>query len=649
VSVRDLLGAGGALSRALSAYEPRREQVEMAEAVEHALARDGRLLVEAGTGTGKSLAYLVPAALSGLRVIVSTATKALGEQIVSRDLPTLARLGLEPKVALVKGLGNYVCKRRLEEYRRNVSTGNVRPDPHLEAVLRWVEETETGDRADLDGVPDDAGVWREIVSSSDTRIGAKCRFYEECFVTTMKRRAEAAHIIVTNHHLFCADLALRSTGYGAQALPDYDAVIFDEAHALEDVATEFFGVRITRARIDSLVRDALRSFDAAGLLKDPSRSGVVGRTLASLSASAQQLFTNVPRGHGGASGRVLLAQGAFAGSLGQSMDALVRSLGELQSMVGDFVGENEPLLGVSRRIATLRRSIEIVTDAENESFVAFAEADARGGGALGACPVEVGPILAEQLWNRRGAVIMTSATLSTAGERGFAFVRKRLGVPDDARDLLLSSPFDYPGQAALFVPRHLPEPRDEAYFDLAVDEIRRLVAITDGGAFVLCTSIRQMRAFAAELRGWKYPTFVQGEAPKQSLLNKFREAGDAVLFATASFWEGVDVPGRALRLVIIDKLPFEAPNEPVVAARIQRLTEQGHEPFAEFQLPTAALALKQGFGRLIRTRADAGIVAILDRRLVTRSYGRALLGALPPASRCASLEELRAFWESVDA
>ncbi|MEI8254728.1 MAG: ATP-dependent DNA helicase [Deltaproteobacteria bacterium] len=534
-----------------------------------------------------------------------------------------------------------------------MATGGARPDVNLDAVVRWVDETETGDRADLDDVPDDALVWRDVTSSSDTRVGGKCRFYEECFVTKMKRRAEAAHIVVTNHHLYCADLALRSTGFGAQVLPDYDAVIFDEAHALEDVATEFFGVRITRGRVDAVVRDALRSFEIAGLLMDASRSSTIGRTLSTLSAAAQVLFAGLPRGRGdgtgGGGGRVMLAQGAFAGSLGQAMDVLVHSLDELHTMVRDFVDQNEALLGVARRIRSLRQAIDTVTDHESPTHVVFAESDARGGGALGASPVEIGPMLADHLWSRRGAVILTSATLSTAGEKGFGFVRKRLGVPDEARDVLLESPFDFPSQAALYIPRKLPEPRDDAYLMLAVDEIRSLVEITSGGAFVLCTSHRQMRAFAAELRGaWTYPTFVQGDAPKQSLLTRFRESGDGVLFATSSFWEGVDVPGRALRLVIMDKLPFDAPNDPVVAARIQRLIEQGREPFAEFQLPAAALALKQGFGRLIRSRRDAGIVAILDRRLLTRNYGRQLLAALPPASRCASLEELRAFWQSVE-
>lgn len=623
----------------------------MGEAVARALRREERLLVEAGTGTGKSLAYLVPAALSGLTVVVSTGTKALGEQIVSRDLPTLASLGLVPRVALVKGLGNYVCRRRLEEHRKAVATGSARADVNLDAVVRWVDQTETGDRADLDSVPDEAAVWRDVTSSSDTRVGSKCRFYEDCFVTKMKRRAEAAHIVVTNHHLFCADLSLRSTGFGAQVLPDYDAAIFDEAHALEDVATEFFGVRITRGRVDALVRDALRSFEGAGLLMDASRANTIGRTLSTLSAAAQVLFAGLPRGRGDGTtgGRVTLAQGAFVGAPGQAMEVLVRALDELHAMVRDFVDQNDVLVGVVRRIRSLREAIDIITDRESPTHVVFAESDARGGGALGASPVEVGPMLADHLWSRRGAVILTSATLSTAGEHGFGFVRKRLGVPDEARDVLLESPFDFPAQAALYVPRKLPEPRDAAYLALAVDEIRSLVEITGGGAFVLCTSHRQMRAFAAELCGaWSHPTFVQGEAPRRALLARFREAGDAVLIATSSFWEGVDVPGRALRLVIMDKLPFDAPNDPVVAARIQRMVEQGHDPFAEFQLPAAALALKQGFGRLIRSHRDAGIVAILDRRLLTRNYGRMLLAALPPASRCASLDELRAFWQSVE-
>jgi ATP-dependent DNA helicase DinG len=652
VSLRELLGEGGALSRTLRVYESRPEQLAMAHAVEEALGAGTPLLVEAGTGTGKSLAYLVPAARSGLRVVISTATKTLGEQLIERDIPTLRRLGLDPDVALVKGLSNYVCLRRLEEHRRAVVTGAARTDHALAAVLRWVEETETGDRAELSDVPDDAPVWRDVVSSSDTRVGAKCRHYERCFVTRMRRRAEGAQIIVTNHHLFCADLALRGAGLGAQALPDYDAVIFDEAHALEEVATEFFGVRITRARVDTLLRDAARAFETTGFFVDPSRAQSIGRTLAGISGAAAALFAALPRAHGGGdmggSGRVLLGKGGLDAPLADAVRALDQGLQHLGEHVRDFVGDSDVLLAIARRTASLREALAMATDTTSPNHVAYCEAEARGGGALGASPIEVGPILRDKLWARRGAVVLTSATLSTAGEAGFAFVRRRLGVPADARELVLASPFDYGAQAALYVPRRLPEPRDLGYFAAAVDEIRRLVDITEGGAFVLCTSVRQMRAFAAELRGtWRYPTWVQGEAPKQALLARFRAAGNGVLVATSSFWEGVDVPGRALRLVIIDKLPFEAPNDPVVAARIQRMTEQGHEPFDDYQVPVAALALKQGFGRLIRTRRDAGIVAILDRRLVSRGYGKRLLAALPPASRCATLDELRAFWHSV--
>lgn len=651
----------------------------MAVAVEKALADSSVLLVEAGTGTGKSLAYLVPAARSGLRIVVSTATKALGEQIVQRDLPTLAKLGLRPQVALVKGLSNYVCLRRFDEHRRAIVTGAARPDPHLDAIVRWIEDTQSGDRSDLEWVPDDAAIWREVTSSSDTRIGAKCRFYEQCFVTKMRRRADAAQIIVTNHHLFCADLALRSTNFGAQVLPDYDAVIFDEAHALEEVATEFFGVRITRARAETLVRDANRAFEAAGFFVDPTRQHAIGRILADILSANLELFTQLPRSGGrtivgGATdtfertlssvGRVLLDGRAIEGPFGDAARALAAALAKLSESLRDFVGGGEALLSVARRTQSLRDGLAMVLDAANPAQVVYGEPDSRGGGAIGVSPIEVGPLLRERLWSRRCAVVLTSATLcsstppvtsageltkTTQGNEGFSFVRMRLGVPKEAVELALPSPFDYGAQSALYVPRRFPEPRDEEYFEAATREIQRLVAITRGGAFVLCTSHRQMKNFAQELRRkWKYPTFVQGEAPKQSLLARFRAAGDAVLFATSSFWEGVDVPGRALRLVVIDKLPFEAPTDPVVAARIARLKERGGEPFVSFQVPVATLALKQGFGRLIRTRSDAGIVAILDKRLLTKGYGRGMLESLPPASRCNSIEELEAFWQSVD-
>ncbi len=664
----------------------------MAQLVERALAQQLPLLVEAGTGTGKSLAYLIPAARSGLRVVVSTATKALGEQIVQRDLPTLAKLGLKPSITLVKGLSNYVCLRRLEEHRRSLVAGG-RSDPHLEAVFRWAEDSPSGDRADLEWVPEDASVWRDVTSSSDTRLGAKCRYYEQCFVTQMRRRADQSQIIVTNHHLFCADLALRHSNIGAQVLPDYDAVIFDEAHALEEVATEFFGVRVTRSRAETLVRDANRAFESAGFFVDPGKQLSLGRTLADILSANLSLFSQLPVGGAerlfagrfssatasrssspsGHMGRVLLNALLFEGPFGDAARSLSSALTRLAEALHDFVGGGDAVLSVARRTQSLRDALAMILDANNPTQVIYGEAEGRGGGAIGVSPIEVGPLLKERLWSRSCAVVLTSATLASSGPlpaaRGeqrthgalsgssdnlakhspFAFVRHRLGVPEGALELALESPFDYPAQSALYVPRKIAEPREEAYFDQACLEMMRLVELTQGGAFVLCTSHRQMKLFAAELRNqWRYPTLVQGEAPKQTLLARFRSHGDAVLFATASFWEGVDVPGRALRLVVIDKLPFEAPTDPVVAARIARLKEQGGEPFESYQVPVATLALKQGFGRLIRSKKDVGIVAILDKRLLTRGYGRRMLDSLPNATRCNSVDELREFWTSVD-
>lgn len=618
----------------------------MAESVQTALEDGGALIAEAGTGTGKSLAYLVPAAESSLRVVISTATKALGEQIMEKDIATLRHLGLRPDVTLVKGLSNYLCLRRLEEYRQGVATGAMAPEVGLDRVLEWAEETETGDRSELGSVADDAPVWREVVSSSETRIGPKCRFYDRCFVTKMRRRAEAAQIIVTNHHLFCADMSLRGGSSNAQALPDYDAVIFDEAHALEDVATEFFGVRITRARIETLLRDADRALRTAGFFVDRSRESALQRTLTVMASGSLRLFASLPRPTMGG-GRVLLSHDVIAGEFGDGARQLLDGLTELSAHVRDFVGMNDTLLSVSRRTATLIESVKIVMDPDSATHVTFAEPEARGGGAVGASPVEVGPILAEKLWGRRGAVVMTSATLSAGGD--FGFIRQRLGVPETCAELTLPSPFDFPSQAGLYIPARMPEPRDTGFLGAAAEEIKKLVEITRGGAFVLCTSVRAMRALYDALKPtWRYRTWVQGEAPKRSLLERFRATGDAVLFATASFWEGVDVPGRALRLVIMDKLPFDAPNDPVTAARIARLTASGQNAFDDYQVPTAALTLKQGFGRLIRTRRDTGIVAILDRRILTKRYGRTLLGSLPPATRCATIDDVRRFWERVE-
>jgi ATP-dependent DNA helicase DinG len=707
VRVRDVLGPESRLRGLLPGYQCRPGQLAMAEAVERALEHDRPLFVEAGTGTGKTLAYLVPALLSGRKVVVSTATKALQEQIFTKDLPLVAKVlaphGITFRAALMKGLSNYVCRRRFEELK----SGSDAPEAvrrHLPKLEAWVAATESGDRAEVADVPEDAEIWREVLSSSETRIGAECRHFDRCFVTQMRREAEQAELVVVNHHLFLADLALRTSRSGdyASAIPAYDAVVFDEAHQLEEIATEFFGVRISSARVEGLVRDAHRAFVAAGFGGGPLLEGHTRGLLDAVEQSSRAFFVAIRAGgarpHQGDSRRVLAPTDWTAGVRAAASE-LEGALERLQAFAKEHAerdGEDVMVL-VERRARELRTDLEEVRDAaahgsgrddtrddgrddaRDDAYDDDGQGRSTAGGrdvgqvrrvtwvdvrersvSVGSSPIDVGPTLRSRLFDRVSCVICTSATLAThsaAAGASFHFSRARLGAPPWTEELVVSSPFDFGRCSALYVPRDLPEPGDPTFEPAAAGRIAELVRITDGGAFVLCTSNRAMKALYTELSrrfvasaasgGAGYPLFVQGEAPKHLLLSRFRSSGRAVLVATMSFWEGVDVPGWALRLVVIDKIPFAVPTDPVVMARSDAIEREGGNAFAQYAVPSAAITLKQGFGRLLRTERDAGIVAVLDRRLLTKGYGRMLVSSLPPARRAHSLDDVRQFWSGL--
>ena len=690
-SIDEVLGSGSPLARRLPGYEAREGQLAMARAVEQALAHDGHLFVEAGTGTGKTFAYLVPAILSGRKVVISTATHALQEQIFSKDIPfvreVLAEHGIPLKAALMKGLASYVCKRRFHERLRSGEPVGA----ELAAIERWALESQTGDRAELVTLSDASPAWRDVQSGSDTRIGAGCKYYDECFVTRMRREAEDAQVVVVNHHLFFADLALKTgkNGYGA-AIPPYDAVIFDEAHQIEGVATDFFGVRLSAARITRLVGDGRRAVVAAKILDAQSL-----RILDNVDRAAE-VFWRAWRGMNkvGDDRRLLapadwtLVRKDAAGQLDAAVQALV-------SLALAF-DESDAMAMIARRAGELRTDLARIRGSANEPAkpeqhwqpdddifadlddpaprskpsphqallrqkaiagfeggIAWVDARERSI-ALGASPVDLAPILREKLFDRVPSVICTSATLTTATHAGpsFHFAKGRLGARPDTEELVVASPFDFAARAALYVAEDLPEPNAPGFEDACARRAHELATITGGGAFVLCTSVRAMRAIHFAFLAAPDPRFgevlCQGEAPKHVLLERFRAAGNAVLVATMSFWEGVDVPGHALRLVVIDKIPFAVPTEPIVAARSAKIEVEGGNPFTQYSVPAAAITLKQGFGRLIRTKRDAGIVALLDKRARRRGYGRALLESLPPAQRIASLEAVRDFWQSME-
>jgi ATP-dependent DNA helicase DinG len=652
-SARDVLGPGSPLANALPGWEHRDGQLAMAQAVEVALEEERHLLVEAGTGTGKTLAYLVPAVLSGRKVVVSTATRALQEQIFVKDLPLVAQAleayGVPVKAALMKGLSNYACLRRFEEARTSGAHAGDREFARIEA---WMRDTESGDRAELSDLPEDAKAWLNVASSSETRIGVGCEHHGRCFVTRMRREAEEAQIVVVNHHLFLADLALRTGPRGAHAsvIPAYDAVIFDEAHQVDDIATDFFGTRVSSAKVESLLQDAERTLAKANAL-EALKNGPVRGTLEQAREASRTFFALLASASAAAGeGRKTIDEDTLGPEVREAHLALDLRLQSLQAIA--LLRSEEAIQMLGHRAGELRdalrdilRGTRVDEDGEVGDVVRWVDVRSRSV-SLGASPVDVGSALRASLFDRVPTVIGTSATLATGG--AFHFARSRIGAPPGTDELLVHSPFDFASRAALYLPEDLPEPNDPRFTEQAADRIAELVYLTGGGAFVLCTSTRAMRALHALLRSRISMTLMmQGERPKHMLLSKFRSSGKAVLVATMSFWEGVDVPGWALRLVVLDKIPFAPPDDPVVAARCARMDREGGNGFTQYSVPSAAMTLKQGFGRLIRSQKDAGIVAILDRRIVKKGYGKTLLASLPPARRMRDLGELKVFWDSI--
>jgi ATP-dependent DNA helicase DinG len=590
--MQSVFGPGGSLSRALPGFEPRPEQAALAEAVERALAGGAHLVAEAGTGTGKSLAYLIPALESGQRVIVATATKALQEQLLLNDVPTAAAaLGRQVRVAVLKGRQNYLCRKQLTGFVPSLL------GPSFEELQPWIDATETGDRAELLVEPSDA-VWAELAVGSDRCAGRRCPFVSSCFAEAARARAAEAELVIANHALYFADLAA-----GGGVLPEHDAVVFDEAHRLEESAATWLGGRVSRAGLRRLALDVERACREAA---EP----VPGRALDRVERAGDRMLRAVAP----PSGRRRLRQPPAEPAL-LVIDALAGLADELH-------GRGEDLDQLSRRTLALAAQAEACLEPDALERVVWAEPD-----AVAWAPVDVSDALRERLWEEGPTAILVSATLTTGEDA--TFVRRRLGL-DHARELVVGSPYDFREQALLYVPHAMPDPRADGFTERVADEVVALLALSEGRALVLTSSYRALDALRERVRGRvPYEVLVQGEAPRERLLERFRAEVDSVLLATATFWQGVDIPGESLSLLVIDKLPFSAPGDPLHEARCEAVEAAGGDWFRDFALPTAMLQLRQGFGRLIRGHGDRGVVAILDTRLRTRAYGRAFLAALP--------------------
>ncbi|MGH8250512.1 MAG: ATP-dependent DNA helicase [Steroidobacteraceae bacterium] len=630
-----LLGPQGPLARVIDNFESRREQQLMADWVGETLEARSMLAIEAGTGTGKTFAYLVPALLSGRQVILSTGTRTLQDQLFHRDLPTVAKaLGRPVRIALLKGRANYLCRHRLDLTDPALGLPGLLPPEGrmLERIRRWSRQTRTGDLSEVRSLRDSDPLRAAVTSTRENCLGSECPEYNRCHVVAARREAQAADIVVVNHHLLLADLAMKDEGFG-ELLPGAEAVVLDEAHQVPEIAAQFFGRSLSLRQVSALARDALAELSRVGLAQGAARERLaavescIGDAMASLAGLGERIdWDSLPE--------------TFVAALEQ----LCERLAELGPDFAALDPEDAGLRHCTRRTDKLVETLRALRDAGPESGLRWVEMSARGF-TLSFTPFEVATRLGELMRSQGGAWIFTSATLAVGDD--FSHFLGRIGAPE-ARSVRIDSPFEFKRQVMIYLPTAMPDPSAPEFTQRVLTEALPLIDAAGGRSFLLFTSHRALREAARSLAAHpdfsrRYQMLVQGEAPREALLRRFRELGNAVLLGSASFWEGVDVRGHALALVVIDKLPFAAPEDPLLKARLEGIRRRGGNPFRDFQLPQAVLALKQGFGRLIRDRDDFGVVAICDPRLRTRGYGPLFINSLPPAPVASDAAEAAAF------
>ncbi len=668
-TLHDFFHPGGILAKSSLEYEHRPGQYAMAKAIEQSFADRRHLIVEAGTGTGKTLAYLLPALRRAReqkqRIIISTGTKNLQEQLYFKDVPFLESLLGPLKVCYMKGRANYVCKQKLYALRDNPLLSGLEEISQFHSILQWERTTETGDRAEVDELPESSSLWHKLDARSEVCLGQTCPNWEQCFITSMRRKALESDIVIVNHHLFFADLSIKQQAAGAPdagILPEAAAVIFDEAHELEDIASQYFGIALSNARFDELARDTELLLRAKG-----ASSGAIESAAQTVRERSKLFFASLPAGPSDLGRLEFIDRADFLETRG---DAYIGATNALQRLEGELerLREVDEAAGLRKRAADIRNHLKFLLESTDPNTVFWIERRATSGVRnaarnaretaipsaqsfsthLQATPIDVSTLMAETLFERYPSVILTSATLTVAAQDGtpsFDHLKNRLGVPFP-KELVVPSHFDYATQALLYLPPGMPPPRDANFLPQAAERIRRVLEITRGRAFCLFTSHAQMRELHDRLLAQlPYPLLMQGSAPRHVLLQQFRETPNAVLFGTNSFWQGIDVQGEQLSCVIIDKLPFAVPSDPIMKARTDAIAAAGGNAFNDLQVPQAVIALKQGFGRLIRSLSDRGVLMLLDPRIRTTRYGATFLDSLPPYRRTDDITEVERFFD----